>query len=76
VDLKTRILAAATEEYPGSVVIFAPTPDEQFLSFRIEGSVTVGSVEKPVYLAFASADYPEEKFRYVFRVVCGKNPLA
>ena len=76
VDLKTRILDAAAREYPASTVIFEPTLDDQFLFFRIEGSVAVGSIEEPVYLAFAVADYSEEKFCYLFRVVCGKNPFA
>ena len=43
------------------------------LYFRIEGSVSVGSTERPAYLAFDLENYTEVKFNYVFREVCGKR---
>ena len=71
-DRKQRILDAASREFPGSVVIFDEA-DDQFLYFRIEGSVSVGLMERPAYLAFPLENYSEVKFNYVFCELCGKR---
>lgn len=70
--LKERIVAAASAEYPGCRVTFEDTTDA-FVYFRItatdDEAIPAGSA---AYLATAIADWPEEKFRYLFCQVCGK----
>jgi hypothetical protein len=72
---KERIVALTTEEFPGCRVVFEDEADT-FIHFDIrdsdEKSILPGG---PAYLAVEIADWPEQKFRYIFCQVCGKYGL-
>ena len=74
-SLKQRIVTLTAEEFPGCRVVFEDETDA-FVHFDIKDfsgdSVLAGG---PAYLAVGIVDWPEQKFRYVFRQVCGKYAL-